>query len=169
MIKAAWLILLTSLCLTPAIAKENPAAEMKLVGQAKLSVLFWDVYDSSLYTPSGRFEGITAPLKLKLVYLRNITARELVDATREQWQKQGLYRIEHESWLQQLQSMWPDVKPGDSITLDWSSPQRSRFYFNEILVGSIESADFGQQFAAIWLSEKTEYPKVRKQLIGAPS
>jgi hypothetical protein len=167
--KAAWLILLTSLCLTPALATESPTAEMKLVGQAKLSVLFWDVYDSSLYTPSGRFEGIAAPLKLELVYLRNITSRELVDATREQWQKLGLYRPDHEPWLQQLQTMWPNVKPGDSITLDWSSVERSRFYFNGRLIGSIESPDFGQMFAAIWLSEKTEYPKVRKQLIGASS
>jgi hypothetical protein len=167
--KAAWLILLTSLCLTPALANESPTTEMKLVGQAKLSVLFWDVYESSLYTPSGRFIGIAAPLKLKLVYLRNIASGELVDATREQWQKLGLYRPEHESWLQQLQAMWPNVKPGDSIVLDWSSAERSHFYFNGRLIGTIESPNFGQLFAAIWLSEKTEYPKVRKQLIGASS
>ena len=167
--KRTWLMLYMLLCLTPAVAAENPGAEMKLVGQAKLSVLFWDIYDSSLYTPSGRFEGIAAPLKLKLVYLKNIASSELVDATREQWQKLGLYRPDHEPWLQQLQTMWPDVKPGDSITLDWSSPQRSRFYFNENLVGSIENPDFGRLFAAIWLSEKTEYPKIRKQLIGASS
>jgi len=167
--KRKLIVLLMLGCSLTATATESGAPEMKLVGQAKLSVLFWDVYDSSLYTPSGRFEGIAAPLKLKLVYLRNIAARELVDVTREQWQKLGLYRPEHEAWLDELQRMWPSVKPGDSITLDWSEPQQSRFYFNDRLIGSIDDARFGALFAAIWLSEKTEYPKVRKQLIGAPS
>lgn len=167
--KRKLIILLMLGCSLSATATESGAPEMKLVGQAKLSVLFWDVYDSSLYTPSGRFEGIAAPLKLQLVYLRNIASRELVDATREQWQKLGLYRPEHEAWLAELQRMWPSVKPGDSITLDWSEPQQSRFYFNGRPIGSIDDARFGELFAAIWLSEKTEYPKVRKQLIGAPS
>lgn len=167
--KRLGLVLALCLCGVHAHANETSASEMKLVGQAKLSVLFWDVYNSSLYTPSGRFEGINAPLKIKLVYLRNIGSRELVDATREQWRKLGMYRPEHESWLQQLQTMWPDVKSGDNITLDWSDPMLSRFYFNGKLLGTIDNPDFGKLFAAIWLSEKTEYPKVRKQLIGGAS
>ena len=167
--KKVLLALCLVLCVTQAIATEQAAPDMKLVGKSKLSILFWDVYNSSLYTPSGRFEGISAPLKLKLVYLRNISTKELVDATREQWQKLGLYRPEHEALLQKLQSMWPSVRPGDSIVLDWSTPEISRFYYNDQPLGSIEHPEFGQLFAAIWLSEKTEYPKVRKQLIGAPS
>lgn len=150
------------------IANETPT-EMRLVGQAKLSVLFWDVYQSSLYTPSGRFDGITAPLKLKLVYLRNIESKALVSATREQWQKLGLYQNAHEQWLDQLQTMWPSVRPGDSIVLDWTATGHSHFYYNDKLIGSIASPEFGKLFAAIWLSEKTEYPQVRKQLIGASS
>ena len=167
--KQALLVFCLAFCLSPAMATDAAPADMKLVGQAKLSVFFWDVYESSLYTPSGRFEGISAPLKIKLVYLRNISAKELVDVTREQWKKLGIYRPEHESLLRQLQAMWPSVVPGDSITLDWSSPERSRFYFNGQPLGTIEHPEFGQLFASIWLSEKTEYPKVRKQLIGAPS
>lgn len=139
---------------------------MRLVGEAKLSVLLWDVYRASLYTPTGQFQGITAPLKLQLVYLRDIPATKLVETTRDQWQKLGLYQPESEAWLKQLQSMWPDVRSGDSITLVLDNQQRSHFHFNGNAIGSIDHPRFGKMFAAIWLSEKTEFPKARKQLIG---
>ena len=47
------------------------------------------------------------------------------------------------------------------------SHQKSAFYFNDNLVGSIEDPMFGPLFVDIWLSEKTSEPKLRQQLLGS--
>ena len=52
-----------------------------LVGTARLKVLFWEVYDSQLFTPSGSWQG-KAPYQLSLRYLRDIPASKLVERDR---------------------------------------------------------------------------------------
>ena len=59
-----------------------------LVGEARLKVLIWEVYDSALFTPSGRWQG-DAPYQLSLHYLRNIPAAKLVEETEKAWREQG--------------------------------------------------------------------------------
>ncbi|GIS02001.1 MAG: hypothetical protein CM15mP103_05520 [Gammaproteobacteria bacterium] len=59
-----------------------------LVGEARLKVLIWEVYDSALFTPSGRWQG-DAPYRLSLHYLRNIPAAKLVEETEKAWREQG--------------------------------------------------------------------------------
>ena len=55
-----------------------------LVGEARLKVLIWEVYDSALFTPSGHWQG-DAPYRLSLHYLRNIPAAKLVEETEKAW------------------------------------------------------------------------------------
>ena len=59
-----------------------------LVGEARLKVLIWEVYDSALYTPSGRWQG-EPPYQLSLHYLRDIPAAKLIEETDKAWQEQG--------------------------------------------------------------------------------
>lgn len=163
------LLLLLLPCLVQASPTAEPAGDLKLVGKARLSVLVWDVYNSSLYTPSGVFQGIQPPLSIRLEYLRDIKSEKLVDTTREQWQKLGLYQAGSENWLSRLAALWPDVASGDTITLRWDADGRSRFFHNDRYLGSVDHPRFGHAFSAIWLSENTEFKKVRKQLIGGKS
>ncbi|AWL12661.1 hypothetical protein HMF8227_02208 [Saliniradius amylolyticus] len=145
----------------------SPIENMQQVGKAKLEVLFWDVYWSSLYTPSGTFTDIRGPLALKIDYLRDIDSQELVESTQEQWQKLGLSHPLQETWLQQVGRIWPDLKEGDQLILHLDADQVSHFYYNGQFIGRIAEAEFGHHFAAIWLSENASYPKVRNKLIGA--
>ena len=69
-----------------------------LVGQARLKVLVWEVYDSALFTPSGRWQG-EAPYQLSLHYLRDIPAAKLVEETEKAWREQGRSHPKQNEWL----------------------------------------------------------------------
>ena len=94
------------------------AADLQKVGEAKLSVLFWDVYYSRLYTDSGSYQRGQRPLKLEIEYLLDIKSAALVDRTRKEWDDQGLSHENQEQWLTQLLELWPDVAQNDVLVLE---------------------------------------------------
>ena len=59
-----------------------------------------------------------------------------------------------------------DVQKGDAITLYVDETGASYFYFNQQYLGVINDPVFSEQFAAIWLSEKTTRPGFRDKLLG---
>ena len=69
-----------------------------LVGEERLKVLIWEVYDSALFMPNGRWQGV-APYRLSLRYLRDIPAAKLVEETEKAWQKQGRNHPRLNEWL----------------------------------------------------------------------
>ncbi len=54
---------------------------------------------------------------LIITYRRDIDREALVEATRDQWQAQGILQQEprSEAWLRMLQGIWPDVAPGSQL------------------------------------------------------
>jgi len=157
--------LLAGLLLTSQ-ANSTPIQELDRVGSATLKVWFWTIYDSRLYTPDGDFEGIEPGLALELDYRRDIKTGELIKRTRSEWQKLELYEDGQEAWLEQLAALWPDIRDGDELVLHVGDDLASRFYYNGEQIGEIANAEFTRQFLAIWLSEKSSYPKLRDQLVG---
>lgn len=135
-------------------------------GEAKLSVLFWDVYESALYTPTGSWEPSVRPLRLQIRYLRDIAAKDLVKQTRKEWEAQSLSHPSHPEWLATLETLWPDVTKGDLLDLYVDENNISTFYFNGEKLGEIGEPLFGEHFAGIWLSPNTTRPELRAALIG---
>ncbi|KNC67847.1 hypothetical protein AC626_08325 [Pseudoalteromonas rubra] len=174
--------------LVPLQASASTATQLstlELRGTADLRYLFWDVYSAALYTGGEAYQADQFPQVLSLTYKRDIEAQELVDATREQWQKQKLVLDNAEQWLRQLVQLWPDIQKGNQLILVVDRDKQSRFYFRpdpgaEVksalseaelktsarFLGAINDRAFGPAFLAIWLSEKTTEPKLREQLIG---
>lgn len=152
------------------LAMENtaPWETMKLVGKGKLSVLFWDIYNARLYTATGQYEEKAYPIALQLTYLRDFKKQQLIEETEKQWQKLGFKdKQKIKQWLETLYQLWPDVKENQSITLYIDAQERSYFYFNDTKLGQLQDPEFAQAFLAIWLSEDTSAPEVRKKLISA--
>jgi hypothetical protein len=138
-----------------------------VVGDTTFSVLFWDIYKSKLQTTAGHY-----PLREKqgsilyeINYLADITAKELIQRTVEQWQHLGINPEIYEVYLSDLERIWPDINDGDTLSL-LIHKGCSTFYFNEVYVGVIESPEFGQFFLDIWLSENTSEPVLRDELLG---
>ena len=139
-----------------------------LVGEARLKVLIWEVYDSALFTPSGHWQG-DAPYRLSLHYLRNIPAAKLVEETEKAWREQGRYHPRLNEWLGLLGDLWPDITEGDNLVFGLNELGDSAFWFNGSSLGSIEDRDFGPLFGGIWLDPDTPRPELRAQLIGPAS
>ncbi len=142
------------------------AMALQKVGEAPLYYLFWHVYDASLHTETGEFEGIKGPLKLTLVYQRDFKAKDIAKETLNQWQKLGMEDAikQHQATLEGL---WPDIKEGDSLSLLLNADGSAAIYYNEDVYQQVNDERFASDFLAIWLSEKTTEPKMRARLIGA--
>ena len=136
-----------------------------VVGEARLKVLIWEVYDSALFTPSGRWQGV-APYRLSLRYLRDIPAAKLVEETEKAWQEQGRSHPRLNEWLLLLDQLWPDIIEGDNLVFGLNASGDSAFWFNGSPIGSINDRDFGPLFGGIWLDPDTPRPGLRAELIG---
>jgi hypothetical protein len=136
-----------------------------MVGEARLKVLIWEVYDSALFTPSGRWQGV-APYRLSLHYLRDIPAAKLVEETEKAWQEQGRSHPRLNEWLVLLGELWPDITEGDNLVFGLNASGDSAFWFNGSPIGSIDDRDFGPLFGGIWLDPDTPRPGLRAELIG---
>ena len=148
----------------PLVDQGNQA--LRKCGAARLKVLFWDIYESSLYTPDGTWSEGVRPLRLDIRYLRAISALDLVKQTGKEWAEQGKSSPEHVVWQGELLSIWPDVTEGDVISLAIDPSGVSTFLFNGNAIGTIGDPQFGEDFAGIWLSPDTTRPALRRQLIG---
>tara|TARA_R110000868_G_scaffold59891_2_gene183624 strand:- start:3848 stop:4378 length:531 start_codon:yes stop_codon:yes gene_type:complete len=144
----------------------EPLFELKKVGEARLSVLFWDIYDSALYTQSGVYRSEEFPQALDIVYLRDIESIELIENTKEEWQKLGINDEDSVRWLGNLTQLLPNIKKGDRLTLVVNTHKHSEFFLNSNSIGSVCDAKFGPAFLRIWLDAGSSYPKVRRKLIG---
>lgn len=143
---------------------EQPALEK--CGEARLTVLFWDVYDSTLYAPEGQYTPGVLPIRLEIRYLRSIKAADLVEQTRKEWVSQNILSPSHEAWLEKLASFWPDVDKNDVIALELDTTGAATFRFNDAVVGQVTDRQFGIDFSGIWLSPQTTRPELRAALIG---
>lgn len=161
-LRLCWLL---SLLLTTKVLS-MPLDSMQKVGEAKLEVWFFDVYVSKLYTATGRYQEGEYPIALKIRYLRDIDADDLVEQTGKEWKKLGLLNDNSKQWMKELQGLWPNIKENDELLFHVTSSDQGQFYFNGEAIGGIDDSAFAEQFLAIWLDERCSYPKLRKKLIG---
>lgn len=146
------------------------------VGEATLTWGPFTVYTSQLLTPDGRYRGSDHDNALIITYARDIDRDELVEATRDQWQTQGILQQEpqSEAWLRMLKALWPDVTPGTQLAFVvndgqgqfWYRPTATQLKFTPL--GPRQTAAFSARFLAIWLGPRTTYPELRERLTGGP-
>ncbi len=139
------------------------------VGRGEMDWLWFSLYRAKLMTPTGLYQQEQYPQLLDIEYYREIDAKDLLQATREQWQHLGFTDVQIKSWLQLLQGRWPNVAQGDHLSFKVIDAQTSQFYFNGKPLGMIEDPQFAPAFLGIWLSAKTSRPNLRKQLLGEKS
>jgi hypothetical protein len=149
------------------LAEASISKHFKLLGRAKFSVLFWDIYESALFTSDGQ-RPLSTPCQhsmFEIQYLRDISKKELLENTKAQWQHLSVENNVYQPYLQILDSIWPDIKAGDQLTL-LNKGAITVFYFNQKKLGAIESNTFAHLFLSIWLDKNTTEPLLRQQLLG---
>lgn len=148
---------------------EYSQVDWEKVGETRLRVMLFRIYDAQLYTDTGRYSDAQA-VALSINYGRSFTANTLVDQTRDEWERMG-YTIdeEKESWLQELAKIWPDVERGDCIVAHTLGNGTTYFHGETGLLGSIQADGFAERFLGIWLSEDARFRSNRDELVGAAS
>ncbi|KKO45641.1 hypothetical protein WG68_09685 [Arsukibacterium ikkense] len=140
------------------------------VGEGSYRYLLWQLYDARLASPDGVFSGYqqSNPLLLELTYKRDISKKQFIDATVEQWQKLGNSSEQQQmAWAATLSELWRDVKKGDRLAALLTEQGQVQFYFNDTDIGTVDDKDFAPAFFDIWLHPDTTAPKLRRQLITA--
>lgn len=156
----------TSLFALSSTARVDPNTWLE-VGRARLSVLFFDVYDSILKTPSGQYHGHQQPVALEIHYLRDIKASALVKQTLKEWDSLGVSSTTYLPFVEPLKALWPDIKKGDSLIFIVLPDGSNTFYYNSEELGGLDHPQFGQYFLDIWVSPNTSRPELRAQLLGS--
>ena len=151
---------------TRAQAQPFPQATFKQVGEGTMSWMFLDIYHASLLTQSGYYKDKTYPVALTITYLKNITKNRLIKVTKAQWLLQGYTKEQISPWLVTLEEIWPDISDGDTLSFFVDKFRKGTFYHNKMLLKKIDSIKLSDAFIAIWLSEKTSEPVLRRQLLG---
>ena len=166
MFKSCLLFTLLFICCSNTSANISSQENLELVGESKLSIFFWDIYEIKLYAKAGNYIDKQLPIILELKYQREISSEELVEETNKQWERFELNLEKKTDWLIQLKAIWPNVKKSDIITFHIDIQNHTWFYFNDSFIGKIEDKDFSRHFSLIWLDKNGPYPKITKQLLG---
>jgi hypothetical protein len=143
---------------------------LREVGRGELRWLGFDVYEASLWTPDGRYDGLGAgeAVALSLWYPRRFSRDELLKITTGEWERLGLGDpAARERWAAQLRRIWRDVRRGDNLTAVVLPGGETRFYDASRLLGRVEDPAFGPAFLSIWLDARSAVRDLRTQLLGA--
>jgi len=148
----------------PFVEKHIPKAQK--VGEARLTVMFWDVYDATLFAPNGQWAK-QKPFALTLSYLRDFEGEDIADRSIKEIRKQGFDdEVKLATWHTQMRQAFPDVQNGDQLTGIYTQDGHTLFYMGDKRVGTIKDPEFGKKFFAIWLGPETSIPNFRYSLLG---
>ena len=141
--------------------------DAKLVGDARLKVMFWSVFDARLYAEGGVFNQLE-PFALSLSYLRKLKGEQIISKTIEEMMDQKKFdKQELADWSVQLSSIIKDVNASTTITGVRDERGYTLFYRNGKPAGTIENTRFTEGFFDIWLGENTSEPQLRRNLLSA--
>jgi hypothetical protein len=142
---------------------ETPTAGFQRWGSGGFRRFGFLVYEATLW--AGGDDPLRPPLALKLTYKRNISGRDIADASVREIRILGVAdEARLKGWGEQMVRLFPDVRPGDHI-VGLQLPDAARFFFNDRSIGTIDDPDFARAFFAIWLDTRTSAPDLRAALL----
>jgi hypothetical protein len=141
----------------------------RLIGQARLTVWGFDIYDARLWAPAPfSAAGFAASaLALELNYLRNFQAADIAERSlKEMRRSQPVSDVQAAQWKAELLRVIPDVRQGDRITGVHRPGVGAAFWVNGRASGEVLDADFARRFFGIWLSPGTSETRMRDALLA---
>lgn len=146
--------------------------QARKLGQARLVVFGFNIYDAKLWANDGFAVAnyASSAFALELRYLRNFSGSSLAERSLKEMRAQSsVSDTKAQEWLEQMRKTFPDVKKGDQLIGIHRSDGSSSFTLNGKPIGDVRDAEFTRLFFGIWLSPRTSEPKMRRELIGAAS
>lgn len=154
---------------TPSRPELSALPRARLIGQARLTVWGFDIYDARLWAPApfNAASFAASALALELNYLRNFQAADIAERSlKEMRRSQPVSDAQAALWKAELLRVIPDVRKGDRITGVHRPGQGAAFWVNGRASGEVPDADFARLFFGIWLSPDTSEPRMREALLA---
>jgi hypothetical protein len=143
--------------------------QAQLLGQTRLTVWGFKIYDAQLWVAPG-FNAdryASQPLALELTYLRAFDAVDIAERSiKEMRRSAAITDANARQWTREMQRVLTDVKVGDRIMGVHRPGIGASFWVNGKAGGDILDAEFSKLFFGIWLSPKTSEPAMRIALVG---
>ena len=153
-------------CAVETVVRQIPDA--KVVGEGKLSLVFWDIYDATLYAPNGKL-NLAKSFALSIRYKQEIDGRDIADRSVQEIRKQGYQdEIRLAAWNSQLKAIFPNVQDGTVLSALFVPGDKTVFYAGDKQIGVIADAEFARLFSDIWIGVNTSEPQLRRKLLGLP-
>ena len=157
-----------------ALARDLPAAmgsayaSLKRLGEGRLRFLAFHVYDATLYVSGDKWSPDQV-FALDLRYEMSLKGKDIAERSIAEMKGQGHSDpAKLKRWGEEMARVFPDIKAGDRL-VGVSLPNSGASFFNDQkLLGVIADPEFAGAFFAIWLSERTSEPKLRRQLLRLP-
>ena len=141
-----------------------PAAAIS--GSGKGTRLVFHAYDAALYAPEGVYDA-NKPFALKLTYRMNFRGTDIADESVRQMRHLGMNDERAlTQWHERMAKIFPDVKPGDSLTGVHLANGQTFFCRAGHEIGRVKDKAFGRYFFGIWLDSRSEDPALRDSLLG---
>jgi len=171
------LLISTALALSAPAWANSPQADSPLaaalqglrpVGQTRLRVWGFEVYDATLFATSGfdpeRYGD--QRFALELAYLRAFDGADIAQRSIDEMREQAtLDDAQAQRWLAGMARLFPNVQRGDRITGLHQPGAGARFFLNGQSLGELPDDAFSRRFFGIWLSPKTSQPRMRASLL----
>ncbi len=140
--------------------------DLQVVGEARLSYLFWTLYDITLLAPSPEFTA-EPPFALRIRYTRPFRGGTIADYSSQLIREQGMDdEMRLAGWHAQMDAIFPDVQAGEALTGYYTADRETLFYLGQEEIGRIRDPLFGQYFFNIWLGEQSRDGRLRSKLTG---
>lgn len=140
-----------------------------LSGQATMTFWGLKVYRARLWvTPAfvaAAYEQ--SAFALELAYLRDFKGADIASRSLTEMRRQGSIDAQRAmAWESRLRDLFPDVKPGDSITGVNQPGKGALFLSNGRVLGDIPDPQFAKMFFGIWLAPQSSEPQLRQELLA---
>ncbi|MDO9279120.1 MAG: chalcone isomerase family protein [Polaromonas sp.] len=154
---------------TPSSPFKDLLPQAQLLGQSRLTVWGFKIYDAQLWAAPG-FQAnryASQPLALELAYLRDFDAVDIAERSLKEMRRSAtISDAQARQWRLDMQRVFPDVKAGDRILGMHRPGIGASFWVNGKAGGEILDAEFSKLFFGIWLSPQTSEPAMRTALVG---
>lgn len=142
--------------------------DVREVGQGEGRRFVFHAYDAKLLAPQGTYSE-NKPFALTLTYRMQFSGKNIARESAAQMRRM---RVASDSdinrWYQDMLDIFPNVKPGMSITGLRLKNGTTVFCTADGELGRISDPAFGKAFFSIWLGDGAESQSLRRQLTGQP-
>jgi hypothetical protein len=150
-----------------AVVPELPQA--RLAGHGEFTYFGLSIYHASLWVGSQGYQPgapAAAPFLLELRYARALDGHKIAEASADQMAKIGAgTSAQRQAWLQQMLTIFPDVREGTQISGAYLPGAGVRFYLDGKALAEVHDAAFARAFFAIWLDPASTAKALRVALL----